>query len=191
MAFSLVTNPLTWPTRLVRWLGCDRNPMRRTSDRIEARVVLLAVVGYIPLAMLVASYASHRMYEAGVRAQHVIHARQVAAVVLTAAVSTKPTATAWVPIRWTIDSRTHTGTAPVPYGVPGGATVRVWVDRSGRVTTPPPTTVQLKDQVLTIKVLTPLLLAQLLVLSLCALRWYLDRQRFARWDSEWGLINPR
>jgi hypothetical protein len=38
-------------------------------------------------------------------------------------------------------------------------------------------------------VFTPLLLAQILALSLWALRWYLDRQRLAKWDSEWGLID--
>lgn len=189
MAFRLVTSPLTWPTRFVRWLGCDRNPLRRTSDRLEARLVLLAIVGYAPLAMLAASYASHWVYEAGVRAQHVVPARPVAAVVLTSVKSTKPVAKTWVPVRWTMGSRTHTDTAPVSYGVPAGTTIRVWVDQRDRVTPPPPTTRQLDDQVLTAKVLAPLLMAQILVLSLLALRWYLNRQRFARWDSEWGLID--
>lgn len=191
MAFPLVTSPLTWPTRFVRWLGCDRNPLRRTSDRLEARLVLLAIVGYAPLAVLAASYASHWVYNAGVRAQHVVHGRSVAAVVLTSAKSTKPTATAWVPVRWTMGSRTHADTAPVPFGVPAGATIRLWVDQSDRITTPPPTTGQLDDQVVAIKVLAPLLLAQILVLSLLMLRWYLNRQRFARWDFEWGLIDSR
>src|SRR5215472_5484504 len=135
-------SPSTWPMRFIRWIGCDRNPLRRTSDRIEARVVLLAAVSYVPVAMLAAGYASHWVYEAGVRARHAIHAQQVAAVVLTAAASTKPTATVWVPVRWTIDSRTHTGAVHVSPGTPGGAMVRVWVDQSGHVTTPPPTAVQ-------------------------------------------------
>jgi hypothetical protein len=189
MAFSLVMSPSTWPMRFIRWIGCDRNPLRRTSDRIETRVVLLAAVSYVPVAVLAAGYASHRVYEAGVRAQHAIHLRHVAAVALTAAESIRP-ATVGVPVRWTIDGWTQTGALHRSYGTPRGAVVRVWVDQSGHITTPPLTTVQLEDQVLTIKVLMPLLLAQAFALSLYTFRWYLDKRRFAKWDSEWRLIDP-
>lgn len=191
MAVPVAANLSTWPTRFRRWLGCDRNPLRRAPDRIEARLVFLAAVSYIPLAMLAGSYVSHSVYEAGVRAQHVVHGRPVTAVVLTAAESSNPIAPVRVPIRWTIDGQTHTDATSVPYRTRAGATVRVWVDRSGHVTTPPPTTSQLAGQVIAIRVFTPLLLAEIIVLSLYALRWYLDRWRFARWDSEWWLIGPR
>lgn len=190
MAIPEATGPLTWPARFRRWLGCDRNPLRRASDRIEGRLVFLAAISYIPLAMLAGSYVSHWAYEAGVRAEHVAHARPVTAVVLTTAESSNPIAPVRVPVRWTTDGHTHTGATLVPYRTPAGATVRVWVDRSGHVSTPPPTTSQLDGQVLAIRVFTPLLLAEVLVLSLCALRWYLDRRRLARWDSEWWLTGP-
>lgn len=193
MTFRLARSPSTWSTwsaRLVRWLGCDRNPLRRTSDRFEARVMILAAVGYLPLAMLAAGYASHWVNEAGVRARHVVHARLVTAVVLTEAHSTYPMAAVWVPVRWIIGDRTHTGSTPVPYGTRRGVTVQVWVDRSGDITTPPPTTAQLDGQVLAVRMFTPLLVAELIALSLWALRWYLDRQRLARWESEWCLIDP-
>lgn len=191
MAVPAAASLSTWPARFSRWLGCDRNPLRRASDRIEARLVFLAAISYLPLAMLAASYVSHWVYEAGVRAQHVVHARPVTAVVLTAAEWSNPVAPVRVPVRWTIDGQAHTGAVPVPYGTSGGAIVRVWVDRSGNVTTPPPPTSQLEGQVLAIRVFTPLLLAEIIVLLLYALRWYLDRRRFARWDCEWCLIGPR
>lgn len=191
MAVPVATNPATWPARFSRWLGCDRNPLRRTSDRIEARLVFLAAISYLPLAMLAGSYAGHWVYQAGVRAQHVVHARPVTAVVLTTAESSNPIAPVRVPVRWTIDGQTHTGATPVPYRTPAGATLRIWVDRSGHLTPPPPTASQLEGQVLAIRVFTPLLLAEIIALSLCALRWYLNRWRFARWDSEWWLIGPR
>ncbi len=188
MVVPVAMSPSSWPTRFLRWIGCDRSPLRRTCDRIEALVVLLAAVSYVPLAVLAAGYAGHLVYEAGMRARHATHARQVAAVVLTAAESTKPVAI-WVPVRWTVDRRTHTGAVHVPSGTPAGATVPVWVDRGGHLTTPAPTTVQLADQALAMEVLTPLLLAQILALSLCALRFFLDARRFAKWDSEWWSID--
>lgn len=191
MAVPVTTILSTWPARFRRWLGCDRNPLRRASDRIEARLVFLAAISYIPLAILAGNYVSHRVYEAGVRAQHVVHARPVTAVVVTAAESSNPMAPVRVPVRWTTGGQTRTAAASVPYRTPAGATVRVWVDPGGQVTTPPTTTSQLEGQVLAIRVFTPLLLAEIIVLSLYALRWYLDRWRFARWDSEWWLIGPR
>lgn len=191
MAVPVTASLPAWPTRFRRWLGCDRNPLRRASDRIQARLVFLAAISYIPLAILAASYVSHRDYEAGVRAQQVLHARPVTAVVLTAAESSNPMAPVRVPVRYTIDGQTRTDATPVPYRTPAGATVRVWADRSGHLTTPPPTTSQLKGQVLAIRVFTPLLLAEIIVLSLYALRWYLDRWRFAQWDLEWRLLGPR
>ena len=119
------------PARLLRWAGCDRNPLRRTTERIEAWALLLAIISYVPLAMVAAGYAGHWAHAAGVRAQHALRPRLVAAVVLTAAHATRPMA-ARVPVRWTIGSRTRTGAVPVSYGTPAGAVVRV----SGRPSRP-------------------------------------------------------
>jgi hypothetical protein len=188
-----MTSPLatsaSWQARLLRWIGCDPNPLRRTTERIQAWVVLLVIVSYVPLAMAAAGYAGHLVHEAGLRAQRAPHPRQVAALVLTAAEAARPTAAVSVPARWTIGSRTRTGAVSVPFGTLAGAVVRVWVDRSGHLAMPPPTTAQLNDQVLTAKVVTPLLTAELLALSLCALRWYLNRRRLAKWDSDWWSVD--
>lgn len=189
MTSPLAKSTSRWLARLLRRIGSDPNPLRRTSERIQARVVLLVIVSYVPLAMVAAGYAGHWTREAGVRAQHAPHPRQVAAEVLTSARATKLVAAVWVPARWTIGSQTRTGAVPVPYGTPAGAVVRIWVDRSGRLTRPPLTTAQLNDQVLTAKVVTAVLTAELLALSLCALCWYLNRRRLAQWDTDWWWID--
>jgi hypothetical protein len=149
----------------------------------------LVIVSYVPLAMVAAGCAGRWAREAGVRALHAPQPRQVAAVVLTATQATKLAATAWVPARWTIGSRTRTGAVPVPNGTPAGAIVRVWIDRSGHVTTPPLTAAQLGDQILTAEVVTAVLTAEFLALSLCALGWYLNKRRLARWDTDWWSID--
>jgi hypothetical protein len=189
MTSPLATCTSRWLARFLRWIGSDPNPLRRTSERIQARVVLLIIVSYVPLATVAAGYAGHWAREAGMRALHAPHPRQVAAVVLTAAHATRLVAAVWVPARWTIGSRTRTGAVPVPYGTPAGAVVRVWVDSNGHVTKPPLTTAQLNDQVLTAKVVTAVLTAELLALSLWALCWYLSKRRLAQWDTDWWSIN--
>lgn len=189
MTPSLATSTSRWLAWFLRWIGSDPSPLRRTSERMQARVVLLVIVSYLPLAMVAAGYAGHWAREAGMRAQHAPRPRQVAAVALTAAQATKLVAAVRVPARWTIGSRTRTGMVPVPYGTPAGAVVRVWVDRSGHVTRPPLTTAQLNDQSLTAKVVTAVLTAELLALSLCALCWYLSKRRLAQWDTDWWSIN--
>jgi hypothetical protein len=189
MTSQLATSTSRWQGRLLRWIGCDLNPLRRTTERIEAWVVLLVIIGYVPLAMVAAGYAGHWARAAGVRAQHAPLPRQVAAVVLAGAGATKPPAAVWAPARWMIGGRTRTGQVPVPYGTPVGAVVRVWIDPGGHVTRPPLTTAQLNDQVLAAEVITPVLTAEFLALSLCAFRWYLNRRRLAQWDSDWRSID--
>jgi hypothetical protein len=189
MTSPLATSMSSWRGRLLRWIGCDQNPLRRTTERIEAWAVLLVIISYGPLAIVAAGYAGHWVRAAGVRDEHAPRPRQVAAVVLAGAGAAKPPAAVWVLARWMIGGRTRTGTVPVPYGTRAGAVVRVWVDLGGQVARPPLTTVQLNDQVLTAEVVAPVLTAELLALSLCALRWYLNRRRLAQWDSDWWSID--
>lgn len=189
MTSPLATSMSRWLARVLRWIGSDPNPLRRTSERVQARMVLLVIVGYVPIAMVMAGFAGHWAREAGVRAQHAPRPRQVAAVVVTAAQATKPAAAVWVPARWTVGNRTHTGEVPVPYGTPAGAVMRIWVDRSGQVARPPLTIAQVNDQVLTAQVVTAVLTAESLALSLYGLCWYLNRRRLAQWDADWWSIN--
>jgi hypothetical protein len=48
--------PRKHPARLARWLGFDRNPLRRGTDRIEAvlrLVMMIMLVAAVPAAAIV------------------------------------------------------------------------------------------------------------------------------------------
>ena len=139
----------TRAARAVRGLWPDRNPLRRTMDRVEAMVAGGLVIAFLAGGPLAAVAAGHAVYSAGSRTAHAQQAtwRQVPAVLLAAA----PPAgfrqdQVTVPARWTgPDGTRHTGTVPVPAGTRAGHPVMVWVDAAGRLTgrrpgSPPPCT---------------------------------------------------
>jgi hypothetical protein len=174
-----------WQARLLRLTGCDRNPLRRTSERVQAWLTLLVIAGCLPLALAVAGYAGLLAHQAGVRAQHAPRPWQVRAVLLTTAPAARPVAKIRVPVRWLTGSIARTALVPVPPSTAAGTTVRVWVDPGGHLASPPPTDAQLNTQVLATKMSAAVLTAGLAVLSLWPLRWYLTRRRLAQWDSDW------
>lgn len=122
------------------WLWPDRNPLRRTCDRVEATVVAGLLVAFLvaaPLAALVARRWA--LGGAGGRAS----LRQVPAVLVTG-VSRQPPAENEPPARslaravWTgPDGRARSGEIAAPAGAKAGDTVRVWVDSSGHVAARP------------------------------------------------------
>ena len=53
MRGNKVLRPSGRLTRCARWLGLDRNPLRRTTDRIEAAIrlaMIILLVGAVPMA---------------------------------------------------------------------------------------------------------------------------------------------
>ncbi|HXZ76003.1 MAG TPA: hypothetical protein VEH31_34745, partial [Streptosporangiaceae bacterium] len=120
----------------VRGLWPDRNPLRRTVDRVEAVIVGGLAVAFLAGAPLTAVAAWHAAYSMGSRSARTQQAawRQVPAVPLT----TVPASgygqyEATVRARWTTpDGTRHTGTIPVPLGATAGRPVLVWVDAAGR-----------------------------------------------------------
>ena len=130
----------TRAARAVRGLWPDRNPLRRTMDRVEAMVAGGLVIAFLAGGPLAAVAAGHAVYSAGSRTAHAQQAtwRQVPAVLLAAA----PPAgfrqdQVTVPARWTgPDGTRHTGTVPVPAGTRAGHPVMVWVDAAGRAHRP-------------------------------------------------------
>ena len=185
--------------RLARWLGFDRNPLRRGTDRIEAAlrlVMMIMLVTAVPAAAVLA----------GQQADHVAlnraHAQQAAdhlvnAVLLEQAPATgtpdpyTSVQTTWVLARWRppgLPSRTGEVLAPV--GAPKGSTVRTWINPSGAVTDPP---LDHRDIVgdVCIAVVATCLVSWLVLLASGALaRRLLDRRRLNAWDAEWRASGP-
>ncbi len=191
--------PGTRPARLVRWLGFDRNPLRRGTDRLEAALRLVMMI------MLVTAVPGAAVF-AGQQADHVAlnraHAQQAAdhlvnAVLLEQAPATgapdpyTSVQTTWVLARWQppgLPSRT--GEVLATAGAHKGSTVRTWIAPSGAVTAPPLDHRGIAGDVC-IAVVATCLVAWLVMLASGALaRRALDWRRLNAWDAEWRASGP-
>ena len=185
--------------RLARWLGIDRNPLRRGTDRVEAAlrlvVILLAVVAVPAAAVAVGRWADHDARHRAQAQMAVDH--QVTAVLLrdAPAIGTPDpytsVQTAWVPARWQPPGQSpRTGEVLALVGARKGSTVRTWIDPSGAITDPP-----LGHRVVVgdvwLAVMATCLLSWLLLLAAGVLaRRGLDRRRLRAWEAEWRASGP-
>ncbi|MER6524050.1 hypothetical protein [Streptomyces sp. NPDC001508] len=94
-------------------------------------------------------------------------------------------------VRWTdADGRARAGTALVESGTPRGATVRVWVDRHGRTTGPPMSTLAARSNGWFVGGVAGVGVAAGCCAARAVLRVALDRRRYAQWDAERDLVEP-
>jgi hypothetical protein len=191
--------PETRLARCARRLGFDRNPLRRRTDRIEA-VIRLATVILLLVAVPIAAIAVGRQVDHLALRQ--AHAQQVADHEVTA-VLLRQAQTTGVPDPYTSIQLTYVlarwqppGQAPrsgqvlAPAGARAGSTVKIWIDASGAVTSPPPDHRIIAGDVCVAVVVT-CLVASLLVLGSNELaRRALDRRRMRAWDAEWRAAGP-
>lgn len=169
------------------------NSLRRTSDRFEhwfRRVLVVVLFVGLPTASIGAGLASYEASMRTVRAQtaerHQVTARPASAV------RGGDWAKRPAQVRWTDpDGAVRTGSALVRTGTPAGAAVRVWVDRHGTVTTAPATTLNAAAGGWLIGGMTAFGVAAGLHATHAGVRRLLDRRRYAQWDAEWDLVEPR
>jgi len=185
--------------RLARWLGFDRNPLRRGTDRVEAALrlvmILLAVVA-VPLAAVAAGrWADHYALH---RAQAQLAAdRQVTAVLLEdSPVTGVPdpytnVQTAWVLARWQPPGQPpRTGQVLALAGAHKGSTVRTWINPSGAVTDPPVDHRIVVGDVWLAVMATCLMSWVLLLAAGVIVHRVLDRRRLRAWEAEWRASGP-
>jgi hypothetical protein len=182
--------------RALRRLGrllLGRNELRRPADRIEAAVVVALAAAFVTAAIAAASFAGHLYRSEHAEAARLRH---------TAAVLSQPgpldaTSAAETGARWRLPNGTQRSgaltavTAPAIYGAPAGASVQIWLDRSGQPAAPPPSPI---DMILTtlLAAVTPSAgAAVVLILCYHLCRTLLDRRRLARWGSAWAATGPR
>lgn len=181
--------------RPLRRPGClllGRNELRRPADRVEGVIVLALATAFLAAIVAAVCFAGH-LYQS----ERAAAARMRPAVAIlshpgpVAAVSTSAVA------RWRLPNGTERSgiltsvTAPAINNAPIGASVQVWLDRSGKPEAPPPSS--------TVMILTALLAGfsatagAAVVLGVCyrLCRMGLDRHRLAGWESEWAAIGPR
>jgi hypothetical protein len=184
--------------RFVRWIGVDRNPLRRRIDRFETAARLLLALAFLICAPLLAPAIGHLSQAAGLRqVQHEASWRQVNAVLLRPAprqfYGYGSPATNWVTGRWRAPSgASRVGQVPARIGVPAGTKLRIWVNRAGRPTGRRPMTitmVEVRSVLLAIGSVVGLAVALLLLTGL--VRVTLNRRRMACWGIEWACFGPR
>ena len=185
--------------RLARWLGIDRNPLRRGTDRVEAALrlvmILLAVVAVPAAAVAAGLWADHYALHRAQVQRTVNH--QVTAVLLENAPATgvqdpyTSVRTTWVAARWQPPGQPpRTGEVLAVAGAHKGSTVRTWIGPSGALTDPP-----LDHRIIVGDVC-------LAVVATCVLSWLvllvtwvltcraLDRRRLRAWEAEWRASGP-
>jgi len=186
--------------RWTRWLGFDRNPLRRRTDRIEAVLRLVTMILLLVAAPIAAIAVGRQANHLALRQAHAQQAadHEVTAVLLQQAqASAVPDPYTSIQLTYVLARWQPPGQAPrsgqvlAPAGAHAGSTVKVWVDAAGAVTGPPPDPRMIAGEV-TMSVVVTGLVASMLVLGSNALaRCALDRRRMRAWDAEWRAAGPQ
>ena len=191
-----------WLSRILHGRRPDRNPLRRTSDRVETYLLggLLAagIADEVTKTSDPAEAVSNVTYAAMSRAEHVQQAtrHQARAELLQPAGNTTVNGYEFdirIPVRarWTtVTGVPRTGELMAPAGSPRGTTVTVWTDSSGALVNPPLQPGQVATQA---DLAAAGAITGIGILYLCEamiIRQVLNRRRMAAWDADWALTEP-
>jgi hypothetical protein len=186
--------------RLARWLGFDRNPLRRGTDRIEAALRLVTVVLLMVVIPAAAVAAGRQADHLALNRAYAEQARDhlVTAVLLENAATTgvpdpyTNVQTTWVRARWQPPGQPpRTGQVLALAGARQGSTVPTWIDSSGATTTPPMDHRDIAGYVCLAAVATWLVSWLLLLVCGVLVRRTLDRRRISAWEAQWRVSGPR
>jgi hypothetical protein len=180
---SFVIRPMTWPVlRLF-----NRNPLIRTTDRIETAVVTLAVLLVVIAAACAGALGTviHDTEAQNYRQQ----AQTRHAVVATAVADSKPAASSettasTVYARWQLKGADHADVLGWDYAVKAGEPLQIWVDADGnRVDRPTPVARAVTDA-LTAAVVGWVIVVLAAAQVVCAVRAHANRMRDTQWDRD-------
>jgi hypothetical protein len=182
-----------------RWLGFDRNPLRRGTDRIEAvlrLVLIILLVAVIPaIAVAAGRWADHQSLHRAQAERAADH--QVTAVLLENAQATgvpdpyTSVQTTWVRARWQPPGQPpRTGEVLAVAGARQGSTVRTWTDSSGAVADPPMEHRVIAGYICLAVMITCVLSWLVLLAAVLLVRCALDRRRLNAWEAEWRASGP-
>ncbi|MBO3752882.1 hypothetical protein J5X84_43115 [Streptosporangiaceae bacterium NEAU-GS5] len=182
--------------RLTRWLGLDKNPLRRTCDRVEAAVRLAAIVGF--LAALVfgvvlgaGTYGNGVRTEAAqARARHLTSATLQENVTLPK-ISAAGTTTGHAQATWKgPDASVWQGDIEAPPNARAGQVVKIWIDDHGKITQPPQDRETTVVAALTVGTGLPLFAAVMLGLGVLITRVVNVRRSRRAWEAQWTEVEP-
>ncbi len=172
-----------WPI-LLRLLG--RDPLVRTTDRIEALVFVLAVVVSLLAAPFTAA-AGTAVYDSS---RHIYAEQAHTRHTVTATVTDVPatqilrTGTITVSARWIAGGAEHTGAVETQSTTKTGDTSEIWVDGTGaQVPAPTPTTRAAAEAAMGALVMW-ICVAAIAATLFTATRAVCDRIRFTQWQHD-------
>lgn len=179
----------TWsvkPGRLARYAG--RNPLVRTSDRLEAWTVLIAVlvaVLAIPFAATIGTLTYERQVQLSVR--QAAELRQVAATVIADSTPEAQPGRVWfrTQVRWSVGTEPTTGWLEGADRLNAGDRATVWVNDRGEQVGPPLSREQASVVAIGIAALAWLAVVVVLSTSVRVVHWHLERSRYEGWTREW------
>lgn len=174
--------------RLVR---AGRNPLARRTDRVEAGLLVAAVIwclAAVPVSVAIGSLVHAR--ELPVALGQMSERRQATAVTLADSAPVPAglaiTPSQQIPGRWHgPDGRDRTGNVPAEPGTAAGSIVPIWVDGDGMITPPPMTPVDADAAAWG----SGFFVFSGALGAAAGLIWFarrvLDRRRARQWDREW------
>lgn len=169
------------------------NPLRRTSDRFESwfrGLLMLVLVLGLPVAALSAGLTAYESSMRTVQAQSA-QRQEVTARLTSNVKGVTMDGKQPAQVRWTDDNGTvRTGTTLAKSGTPKGATVRVWVDRDGDLTTPPMSELNAATTGWFVGGMAAIGVGAGFFAARAGMRHVLDRRRYAQWDAEWDVVEP-
>ena len=183
--------------RLVRGLRPDRNPLRRTLDRVESYLLAGLLVAALAGAPFAAQAASHAAYAGALRAEQAQLAtrHQVRATLTGPAGDNNSTYTlsAEVPVQaaWTTPAgERRTADILALAGTPKGAAVMVWTDAQGNLSSPPLQPSQVAGQGDVAALGAIVAVAALYLCATGIVRSVMYRRRMAAWAADWAVTAP-
>ncbi|MFE2046785.1 hypothetical protein ACFXAZ_38900 [Streptomyces sp. NPDC059477] len=189
------------PVRPVPFWRWRRNPLRRRTDRLEARIAL-ALALLVPLlagaALFLAGDTAQRHYRA--TAEREEHTRRHITAVLVHDTPGHPEPGSDearhsrypAEVRFTAPSGgVRTGTTDVLPGLPADSPVRVWVTTDGTLTEPPMTADEIRSRTAGWALLAFLAVALAGYAVHVVVARALRRRNLAAWDARWAETAPR
>jgi hypothetical protein len=183
------------PLRTLR-MFLSRNELRRSSDRVEGVIAAVLVAAFVAAIVVAALLGAH-----------VYRSEQTTAASLrqTVAVLSWPGAITETPIlhqatamaTWRLSDGTArsgvltTDVVPGIYGQPAGATVRLWLGRSGVPAAPPQGAAGMAIGATMAALAVIVVAATVLTFCYRLCQRVLDRRRLANWSSAWAVTGPR
>lgn len=169
------------------WQVFGRNPLVRSSDRLEAMVIFMAVLAIIvmmPVAGAVGTAVDESQATAAAEVAATRHHLTAVVTVDSAGVSGQNVLDAQTSVRWVVGNDVHTALVHSRYWHKAVDSVDIWVDDHGVVAPGPPSSAdQTMVAVFAAVVVWSTGLAAGVAMVLVARAW-LNHLRYAAWEAE-------